>query len=226
MPPRCVCTSRPELQQLSPLDDSRCSYLNNIPNSLASLTRDSPAPHHRDPGVPGILFQERTNPSRLLVDSLPLALFNDPTLSQANDFYTSDYRICGLQTIDQENSRNFSKLTRESEEAKELAYFAKLGKTFLASLKLWKKSQSPTLYAGRDVDDRSKDRPRRKNPRCTRQRVARILKQTDGRTARDKRDNVIWEGGREGGRVPWGLNTSLVSRVVVSRLERAVAQAS
>ena len=128
MPPRCVCTSRPELQQLSPLGDSRCSYLNNIPNSLASLTRDSPAPHHRDPGVPGILFQERTNPSRLLVDSLPLALFNDPTLSQANDFYTSDYRICGLQTIDQENSRNFSKLTRESEEAKELVYFAKLGK--------------------------------------------------------------------------------------------------
>lgn len=35
-----------ELQQLSPLGDSRCSYLNNIPNSLASLTRDSPASHH------------------------------------------------------------------------------------------------------------------------------------------------------------------------------------
>lgn len=52
-----------ELQQLSPLGDSRCSYLNNIPNSLASLTRDSPAPHHRDPRVPAILFQERTYPS-------------------------------------------------------------------------------------------------------------------------------------------------------------------
>lgn len=41
------CVHRPsELQQLSPLGDSRCSYLNNIPNSLASLTRDSPASHH------------------------------------------------------------------------------------------------------------------------------------------------------------------------------------
>lgn len=37
-----------EPQQLSPLGDSRCSYLNNIPNSLASFTRDSPAPHHGD----------------------------------------------------------------------------------------------------------------------------------------------------------------------------------
>ena len=83
----CVCTSRPELQQLSPLGDSRCSYLNNIPNSLASLTRDSPASHHRDPGVPGILFQERTNPSGSLVDPLPLLPFNDRILSERNDPY-------------------------------------------------------------------------------------------------------------------------------------------
>lgn len=46
-----------ELQQLSPLGDSRCSYLNNIPNSLAALTRDSPASHHSDHEHPASFFR-------------------------------------------------------------------------------------------------------------------------------------------------------------------------
>lgn len=51
-----------ELQQLSPLADSRCSYLNNIPNSLASLTRNSPASHHTDREYRTTFFQGRTSP--------------------------------------------------------------------------------------------------------------------------------------------------------------------
>lgn len=50
-----------ELQQLSPLADSRCSYLNNIPNSLASLTRYSPASHHTDREYRTTFFQGRTS---------------------------------------------------------------------------------------------------------------------------------------------------------------------